>query len=462
MAAPLYTSRTPDTNETNVYVNKYISVVFDQALSETTLNDNTVLLYRVSDYQLVDKQITWTASTNTLTIAPVVVFDQNTQYNVLLVGADQSSSCIKNASSESMATSLTWYFTTGTEVGEPSGETDEDSGGEQEDIATADSPVSIVLPPKTTDSLSIIDTYPDNYSANLGTINGDYSTVHFDGPITIQFNRAVASGVSVDQSWVTLEVQSVDGDPSVTASLPSGYVYNTNGDTLTYAFPTYAGNNYLWHINNEVTVTVSSAVKDYAGVSLGNTYKFMFTTSYRPFYCTVEKIRAVVGSFLREIPDDTIARNIYLNSLEAYNIANTIYSQYNWDTDSPTFAAKMWVCCKTQYDMLYAKLLDMASSGPGTIKRLGDFTIQESTDIQAGIKGALQKALDCTNAWLKLLLGKFRRAKSQMVVKGVASPATPPMRGVRTWTLETGRDTIGANKTLTRRIKSPGVYSDWS
>jgi len=96
------------------------------------------------------------------------------------------------------------------------------------------------------------------------------------------------------------------------------------------------------------------------------------------------------------------------------------------------------------------------------MKRLGDFTIQESTDIQAGIKGALQKALDCANAWMKLMLDKYRRAKAKMAVKGVASPATPPMRGIRTWSLETGRDTLGANKTLTRRIKSPGIYSSWS
>lgn len=459
MSAPLYTSRTPAPDETNVYVNKYIEVVFDQTLDEASLNDNTILLYRVSDYNLVDKTIDYDATTRKVTIAPVATFDQNTQYNVVMVGADSSSSCIKNSTSESMATSLTWYFTTGTESGDQPGETHEE---EEPDTPSAESPVSIVLPPKATDALSIIDTYPDNYAANLGTINGDYATVHLDGPITVKFNRAVASGVSVDQSWITLEVQSVDGDPSITTSLPSGYLYNTNGDTLTYEIPTFGGNNYTWSINNEITVTISDHVKDYAGVELGNQYKFMFTTAYRPYYSTVERIRAVIGSFLRDIPDDTIARNIYINSIEAYNIANTIYSQYKWDIDHPTFAAKMWVFCKTQYDLLYAKLLDMASVGPGMIKRLGDFTIQESTDIQAGVKGALQKALDCSNAWLKLLLGKYRRAKAQMVVKGVASPATPPMRGVRTWTLETGRDTIGANKTLTRRIKSPGIYSDWS
>jgi hypothetical protein len=293
-------------------------------------------------------------------------------------------------------------------------------------------------------------------------MNGDYTTVRYDGPITVTFNRPVASGVAVQQGWMTFSAAPVDGDPSIATNMPAGTLSNTNGPTLTYTIASTNGGNYTWLLNNEITATVSGKVQDYEGTTLGNDYRFMFTTVYRPFYSSVEKIRTIIGSFLREIPDDTIARNIYLNSLEAYNIANTIYSQYLWSIDNPTFAAQMWVYCKTQYDLLYAKLLDMASVGPGMIKRLGDFTVQESTDIQYGVKGALQKALDCSNAWLKLLLGKFRRAKTKMVVKGVTSPATPPMRGVRTWTLETGRDTLGANKTLTRRIKSPGIYSEWS
>ena len=459
MSAPLINSRTPAPNTTGVYLNAYIEVVFDQQIDQATINDNTVLLYRLSDYQLVEKTLTYSSSDLKLTIAPDIIFDQSTQYNAVLVGSDQSTACIKNVSAEALATSATWYFTTGTTSSEPAGQA---PAGETPDIPTADSPVSLVLPPPTSTTLSIVSTSPDNYSADTGIMNGDFETVHYDGPITVTFNKQVASGVAVQQDWMTFDVASIDGDPALTTHMPSGILSNTVGNTLTWTPDTYEGNNYTWRTNNEITVTISDKVQDYTGSLLGNQYRFMFTTNYRPFYCTVTKVRTVIGSFLRDVPDDTIARNIYLNSLEAYNIANTIYSQYLWDMDNPTFAAKMWVCCKTQYDMLYAKLLDMASVGPGQIKRLGDFTIQESTDIQAGVKGALQKALDCSNAWLKLLLGKYRRAKSKMAVKGVTSSATPPMRGVRTWTLETGRDTIGANKTLTRRIKSPGIYSDWS
>jgi hypothetical protein len=461
MASPLIVSKSPAANSTNVYINAYIEVVFDQHMAPASLNENTILLYRVSDYQVMDVTSTFVNDNDTLTIIPDIVFDQNTQYNIVLVGSDQSTSNIQNSVGEPLLTSESWNFTTGLLKQDPQGEFGEDNE-EAVDIKSAESPVSLVLPPKSSNSLLITGTSPDNYSDNIGKMNLDYETAYYGGPITVTFNSPLASGLAVSQDWITIDVVPVDGDPSTAVAVPSGVVSNELGSVLKWTPATWDGNDYTWRINNEVTVTVSDKVKDSYGKELGNQFKFMFTTPYRPYYCTVPKIRAVIGSFIREIPDDTIARNIYLNSLEVYNIANTIYSQYLWDMDNPTFAAKMWTCCKTQYDLLYAKLLDMASNGPGMIKRLGDFTIQESTEIQAGVKGALQKSLDCSNAWMKLILGKFRRAKSKMAVKGVTSPATPPMRGVRTWTLETGRDTLGANKTLTRRIKSPGIYSDWS
>lgn len=460
MAAPTLSSRSPTPNETGVYLNKYITVTFDQALLSTSVNDNTCIVYRTSDYNLIDKTVSYDSDTFTITLAPEIVLDQNTQYNVVIVGADQSALCVKNAASESLAATLTWYFSTGTETGDDS--TTSDDGDTEPDTDSTDSPVSKVLEPTPSTSMYIKSTDPENYEANVGTINGDYATVHFDGPITVTFDRAMASGSAVLQDWMTFEVASVDGDPATSTYMPSGVLSNTVGDTLTWTPSTFNGNNYAWKTNNEITVTLSDDIKDANGTELGSQYKFMFTTGYRPYYCSIPFIRTSIGAFIREVPDDTIARTIYFNSLEAYNIGNTIYSQYKWDMDSPSFAAKRWVCCKTQYDLLYGKLLDMASVGPGQMKRLGDFTIQESTDIQAGIKGALQKALDCTDAWLKLMLDKYRRAKTKMAVKGVSSPATPPMRGIRTWNISTGRDTIGANKDITRRTKSPSIYSVWS
>ena len=458
---PVVLSIVPAANANGVYLNQSVVVTFSVPINASTVNDNTVLLYRVADYQILDKSLTFDSTGTILTITPSVVFDQVTEYNVVVVGLNQSTTCVQDTNGSSLAISSSWDFTTGTYVQDNVPAADE-VDEEDVDEVTAPSPVSEVLPPLSTASLIIIGTSPNNYDDNIGILNSDYQTSQYDGPITITFNQPIASGVAVMQDWVTFQSEAVDGDPATPVALPSGTLTNVNGNTLTWTPSTYMGNDYTWCVNNAITISVSGSVLAADGQTLGNEYRFMYSTPYFPYYTWVSKIRAVIGSFIREIPDDTIARNIYINSLEAYNIANTIYSQYLWDISSPTFAAQQWVFCKTQYDLLYSKLLDMASNGPGQKKNLGDFTIEESTEMPEGIKGALNKALECSNAYLKLLLGKFRRAKAKMVVKGVTSPATPPIRGVRTWSLETGRDVIGSNKTLERRIKSPGMYSDWS
>jgi len=460
MAAPTISSRTPAINATNVYLNQLIYITFDQAMSSASFTDNTLILYRTSDYAIIDKTISYDSDTYKVTITPDVIFDENATYNMVAVGLDQSSTCIKNSSAESLVATATWYFTTGIEVYEAPEDTVTET---QPEAPVADTPVAKVLEPSASTTFSITATDPENYESDIGTLNSNLTTATWSGPITITFNRLLASGSAISQDWISLSGDAVDGDPAITSTLPSGALSNDSGKILTYAIPTYQSNNALWYANNEITVTISEDVEDYEGNALGDNYQFMFTTPYRPLYCTIKKIRAVIGPFIRDINDDVINRNIYLNSVEAYNVANTIYNQTSWDDmDSPTFAAKMYVCCKTQYDLLYAKLLDISSTGGGQMKRLGDFTLQDGTDLREGIKGAIQKALYCANAWFKQLLGKHRRAKTKMVVKGVSSPVTPLMRGVRTWSAPGESEKPGSNKRAERHIKSPGLYDEWS
>ncbi len=458
MAAPTISTRVPTSSATNVYLNQLIYITFDQAMDSTSLTDNTIILYRTSDYEVMDKTISYDSSTFKVTVTPDVIFDKDTTYNIVVVGLDQSATCVENSSDAGMTTTATWYFTTGTEVYRAPEDTVAET---QPDETVAGTPVAKVLEPRISTDFVIVSTSPENYSSNLGTSsdneNVTWGAVSPSG-VRVIFNRPVASGSAVSQTWMALSVVAVDGDPATTIAIPNGTVYNPAGDTLYWMPSDTTG----WKVNNEITVTVSENTEDEDGNILDDDYQFMFTTKYYPLYCVVSRIITVIGPFIRDVNDDVINRNIYFNSQEAYNIANVIYDQANWDQDSPTFAAKMWVCCKTQYDLLYAKLLDLSQGGPGQLKRLGDFTVQDTGDINSGIKGAIQKALDCMNAWMKQLLGKSRRAKARMVVKGVSSPVTPPMRGVRTWSIPTASEGLGGNKRLSRRLKSPGPYSEWS
>jgi hypothetical protein len=84
----------------------------------------------------------------------------------------------------------------------------------------------------------------------------------------VTFDRPVASGVSVLQEWMTFDVAASDGDPATPTGMPSGLLYNTFGDSLTWVPYTYDANNYNWKVNNEITVTISDHVKDATGAEL--------------------------------------------------------------------------------------------------------------------------------------------------------------------------------------------------
>ena len=81
MSAPVISARIPAVNATNVYLNQLIYITFDQPMTSSTLNDNTLLLYRTSDCTLLDKTISYDSTTYKVTVTPDVVFDKNTVYN---------------------------------------------------------------------------------------------------------------------------------------------------------------------------------------------------------------------------------------------------------------------------------------------------------------------------------------------------------------------------------------------
>jgi len=259
-------------------------------------------------------------------------------------------------------------------------------------------------------------------------------------------------------SWLNITAEPVNGDPAIPSAVPSGFIVPPSGNTLYWTSLDPSG----WYQNNEITVLISSDVINASGNMLGNDQYFMFTTAYNPLYCTVTRIRMAIGPYIKDIPDDTINRRIFENSIIAYQLANETYGQHVWDIDNPNFAAKMYTCCKTQYDLLNAKLLDKACAA-GQMKRLGDFTVQDPVDISKMLQGPINSALSCMEFWVDRLIGKTGKVHPKGVVKGVTNATTPPVRGVRTWIREYGRYRIPGSNTRRQRIgKLPTIYSKWS
>lgn len=469
MAAPLILSTNPVNGGTNEYLNIHLQVVFDQAMLESSINSNTLLLYRSSDYQQMEGMITYDSSNYTATFIPVKSLDETSGYTFIMVGLDQSANCIKNASLESLTASGLVQFTTGSEIYEPPQE-EPDPTTPDEDFAPA--PTEPVLEPAVCADFCIIDTNPDHRATNVGTVlPGGWNSattpsghVYIPEPegassIYVTFNQDIyPSGVAY-LDWLTVKAEPVNGDPMFPSAVPSGYVLSPSGDTLYWTTPYPSG----WYQNNEITVTVSKYTMNASGDYMSESQQFMFTTAFNPLYCSVQKIRMAIGPYIREVPDDTINRVIFDNSLLAYQLANETYGQEQWSIESPSFAAKMYTCCKTQYDLLNAELLNRIG-GSGQLKRLGDFTVQDQLDLSKVMRPAMAQAEACMAFWVDRLIGEEGKAHPKMVVKGVSNATTPPMRGVRTWTKDSpGRMGIpAANTRYQRELKLPSIYSRWS
>lgn len=461
MAAPLILSTNPLNGGTNEYLNVHLTVTFDQAMLETSINSNTFLLYRSSDYSQVEGMITYDSSNYTVTFIPVKSLDETSGYTFIIVGADQSAACVKNALSESFATSDSVQFTTGSEIYEPPQE-EPDPTTPDEDVAP--SPTIPVPEPAVSADFSIIDTNPDHRQTNIGTILPS-GMVYIPEPdesssIYVEFNENLWSSGTAYLDWLTIEAEPVNGDPAYDSGVPAGTILPPSGDAKLYWTATDPSG---WYQNNEIVVTISKDVMNASGDYMAEAQQFMFTTAYSPLYCSVQKVRLAIGPYIREVPDDTINRSIFNNSLLAYQLANETYGQESWGIDSPTFAAKMYTCCKTQYDLLNAELLNRIGDA-GQLKRLGDFTVQDQLDLSKAMQPAMDQALACMTFWVDHLVGKTGKAHPKMVVKGVSSTAMPPVRGVRTWTKDApGRKSIpAANTRQQRRFKLPSIYSRWS
>jgi hypothetical protein len=427
----------------------------------TSINSNTLLLYRSSDYQQVDGMITYDSSNYTAKFIPVKSLDETSGYTFIIVGVDQSTDCVKNSASENLATSGLAQFTTGSEIYEPPQVEPEPTPADEE---VAPAPTEPVLEVAVSTDFIIIDTNPDHRKTNVGTAlsGGRVYIPEPDGAssIYVEFNEDIwASGVAY-LDWLTIEAEPVNGDPSYTAEVPAGTILPPSGDAKLYWTATDPSG---WYQNNEIIVTISKDIMNASGDSMGESQQFMFTTAYSPLYCTVQKIRIAIGPYIREVPDDTINRTIFNNSLLAYELANVTYGQDQWAIGSPSFAAQMYTCCKTQYDLLNAELLNRIGDA-GQLKRLGDFTVQDQLDLSKAMKPAMDQAESCMAFWVDRLVGKTGKVHPKFVVKGVASTATPYMRGVRTWSKDSpGRMSMPASNTrYQRRLKLPSIYSNWS
>lgn len=280
----------------------------------------------------------------------------------------------------------------------------------------------------TTSTFTVVSTTPTDGSTNqpLTTAN-----------ISVKFNSNIT-----DLPGTDITAEPVNGDTSSVSNITYSGVLKysksiINSNTLSIELEP----NQL-HEDNLVVITVSGTSANSLGTVLGDDYIFWFTTLYNPLYSSVRKVRLEIGSFIKNITDDTINLAIYEASLMANEMSwsgkDSLNSLY-------LFARREWTTCKAA-----EMLLNNALSSTGLkSKELDNFRVTYDNKQGAAI---LDRIRECLARWEgELVSGGKPAGNPKGVVKGECDPDAPHVG--RMW--EKGLLTInppGSNL----RYKPPG------
>lgn len=164
--------------------------------------------------------------------------------------------------------------------------------------------------------------------------------------------------------------------------------------------------------NMQVVIQISKDIKDIDGNLLGENQEFYFTTVYNPLYSAIRRIRLDIGSFLKDIPDDTINLAIFEASVEADHL--TFDKNAAALSNLYLHARRQWVTCKAE-EILLNNLIN-GSGGLLRAKRLADFSVEYG---EIAIKNILKKVEDCIARWEpELLTGGHAVQTPRGVIKG--------------------------------------------
>jgi hypothetical protein len=133
-----------------------------------------------------------------------------------------------------------------------------------------------------------------------------------------------------------------------------------------------AGTVALQEIDNNslIVVLLDSTIAGVSGDTLGEEIQLSYSTTYAPYYASVDLLRLETGGWIDGIPDDTLALMIHWSSIEADLITGRRSAGRDYNTARTKFVI---------FDAALRTLMLPADLG-GKTKRLGDLMIQNNTD----------------------------------------------------------------------------------
>lgn len=181
-----------------------------------------------------------------------------------------------------------------------------------------------------------------------------------------------------------------------------------------------------FNYNSEILVRFEAELEASAGGELGVDVELIYSTTMWPMYVGIRQMRLELGPIGRDLYDDTIARVIHMNSIDAWEQAAGAF-----DIDDPYPSVKRYVKCKSFLD-LTDYIADLEVSHKDHSKALGDL------EIRFGPKASrMSSKRDRMEACYKKSLRELRQLRHQsdptVAIKGINSPTDRKDFRRRTW-----------------------------
>lgn len=169
--------------------------------------------------------------------------------------------------------------------------------------------------------------------------------------------------------------------------------------------------------NRVVTIKLKDVVAATDGDTLDEALTFFFTTKYNPLHATANRIRAEIGRFVSDVPDDTIHQLSHKWSLRADILRNrglNVSDFYGTGAESSDLVQMIksdYVTAKVCIDLLSGSYGDT-----GFQKSLADLRVMRQS---GGLQNALRKYEDAAGRLETALLeGGFLGQRAQGLIRG--------------------------------------------
>ncbi len=437
MAAPLIVSTDPVSAATAVTLNKTIKVTFDQAMLQDSIVPAHFILRHVSSNTIIRCGVTYNPSDFSVTIVPASQFWENSTFRLSVIGASSSSATggVKNSSSETLVTTYSFDFQTGSEVEAPNSKTTAELAAEG-DLRL---PAGIEI--RSINDFALLDSSPANgswgYSGNILVLNfsSNISTEQASQNIVVRtlpfldedgwFANAKSDGTMVFE-WQT---ESWSSEPSLFTispwqvdSIVSGNVTLINSGTIPK--------------NAVIEVTVYKNLQDTLGNYLDDSYQVIFTTESYPNYVTPRSIRNEIFSVFETLNLEWTHQLVWKWMIDAYRLVglrNNLAGEGKYIKD--------YVKCGAVLDIMKSMIIEKSLLA-GQTKTLGDFSVAYHPNaVELG-----------KNSIYNQILAKFKKAE-----RAIGYHSGLPQSFIRSWNSPT--DPVNFR---TRLWKNPRVLNNHS